>query len=112
MTLINTTTMTYKYNPKGCPEIRQKVWRSFRNEKIDSNVRMLIIACKESQPEELNYIFRGTGKSYAVVKCTNNNVYLIKLGMFELKIVREGYTRGRLVDLCDHMQQCWSMLGI
>ena len=110
--MINTTTQTYEYNPSGSRDLERRIYTSLRNSKINKHIKRLIVECTGSQPAEIDYITAGSGHYYPVVKCTNNNVYVIDFGLYELQIVREGYTRGELSDLCNHMRKCWSMLGI
>jgi len=110
--MINTTTLTYEYNPAGCREVEREVYVSLRNNKINKHIKRLIVECTGSQPAEIDYINAGSGLYYPVVKCTNNTVYVIDFGLEQMEIVRAGYTKGELSDLCNHMRQCWSMLGI
>lgn len=110
--MINTTTMTYEYNPAGCRQVEREIGISLRNSKINKHIKRLIVECTGSQPAEIDYINAGSYRYYPVVKCTNNKVYLIDFDLYELQIVREGYTSGELSDLCNHMRKCWSMLGI
>lgn len=110
--MINTTTQTYEYNPSGCREVEREAYHNFTNGKIDQHVKRLIVECTRSQPAEINHIWVDYKGFYIVVKCTDNTVYVIDFDLYELQIVREGYTEGELSDLCNHMQQCWHMLGI
>ena len=110
--MINTTTQTYKYNPTECIELERRMFNSMRRGKINKHFKRLIVECTGSQPDKIDYINAGSSRYYPVVKCTNNKVYMIEWSAYELKIVREGYTKGCLDELCNHMRKCWSMLGI
>ena len=112
MKRINTDTQTIEYNPTGCRGTEQSLILSFQQGKINKNIKLLISECTGSQPIEIDYIYTGSGQYYPVVKCKDNNVYVIDVDLYELSIIREGFTRGELSDLCIHMRNCWSMLGI
>jgi len=110
--MINLNTLTYEYNPSGCRQVEAEIYKKFRNNKISKHIKRLIIECTGSKPSEIDYIYAGSGRYYPVVKCTDNDVYVIDFGLYELQIVRKGYTEGNLSDLCNHMRNCWSMLAI
>lgn len=111
--MINTDTLTYEYNPSGCRAFMQDVELNILNKIMDENIKHLIQECTGSEPAQLDSVYcKERGRIFPIVKCTDNSVYVIDFDLYELQIVREGYTEGELSDLCNHMQQCWSMLGI